>query len=116
MTTTTSRMGNFYNEKSAASELREYRQKGPIPSTRALIEALRAAGVEGATLLDIGGGIGAIQHELLDAGVARATSVDASGPSMRRERRATVAATVAASPTGTATSSSWRSRSPLPTS
>jgi len=30
MTTTTRRMGNFYNEKSAASELRKYRQKGPI--------------------------------------------------------------------------------------
>ena len=31
MTSTTSRMGNFYNEKSAASELRRYRQKGPDP-------------------------------------------------------------------------------------
>jgi magnesium-protoporphyrin O-methyltransferase len=39
---------------------------------------LVAAGVEGATLLDIGGGIGAVQHELLDAGVTHATSVDAS--------------------------------------
>jgi magnesium-protoporphyrin O-methyltransferase len=34
--------------------------------------------VEGATLLDIGGGIGVIQHELLDSGAARATSVEAS--------------------------------------
>jgi 2-polyprenyl-3-methyl-5-hydroxy-6-metoxy-1,4-benzoquinol methylase len=87
MTTTTSRMGNLYNEKSAASELRKYRQKGPIPSTRALIEALKAAGVEGATLLDIGGGIGAIQHELLDAGLARATSVDASRPYLDASRK-----------------------------
>jgi hypothetical protein len=87
MTTITSRMGTFYNEKSAASELRRYRQKGPIPSTRALIEALRAARVEGATLLDIGGGIGAIQHELLDAGLARATSVDASGPYLDASRK-----------------------------
>jgi hypothetical protein len=31
MTTTTSRMGNFYNEKSAASELRRYRQRGRFP-------------------------------------------------------------------------------------
>jgi magnesium-protoporphyrin O-methyltransferase len=43
-----------------------------------LIEALKAEGVEGSTLLDIGGGIGAIQHELLDAGVANVISVDAS--------------------------------------
>jgi magnesium-protoporphyrin O-methyltransferase len=71
-------MGSFYDEKRAASELRKYRERGPIPSTRALIEALKAEGVEDATLLDIGGGIGAIQHELLDAGVTHATRVDAS--------------------------------------
>jgi len=78
MTTTTTAMGCYYDEKRAASQLQSYRDKGPIPSTRALIEALRAEGVEGATLLDIGGGIGAIQHELLEAGVTHATSVDAS--------------------------------------
>jgi 2-polyprenyl-3-methyl-5-hydroxy-6-metoxy-1,4-benzoquinol methylase len=78
MAATTTRMGSFYNEKLAASQLRKYREKGPIPSTRTLIDALKAEAIAGATLLDIGGGIGAIQHELLDAGVARATSVDAS--------------------------------------
>ena len=78
MNTTTTVMETFYDEKRAASEFRKYREKGPIPSTRALIEALKAEGVEDATLLDIGGGIGAIQHELLDAGVTNATSVDAS--------------------------------------
>lgn len=36
--------------------------------------------MEGATFLDIGGGIGAIQHELIDAGASQATSVDASAP------------------------------------
>jgi hypothetical protein len=75
---TTDSMGTFYDEKRAASELRKYREQGPIPSTQALIDALKAEGVEDATLLDIGGGIGAIQHELLDAGVAHVTSVDAS--------------------------------------
>jgi 2-polyprenyl-3-methyl-5-hydroxy-6-metoxy-1,4-benzoquinol methylase len=58
--------------------LRKYREKGPIPSTKALIDALIAEGVEGATVLDIGGGIGAVQHELLAAGAAHVTSVDAS--------------------------------------
>jgi len=43
-----------------------------------LIEALEAEGVEGMTLLDIGGGIGAIQHELLSDGVRSATSIEAS--------------------------------------
>jgi hypothetical protein len=78
VSTTTIAMGSFYDEKRASSELRKYREQGAIPSTRALIEALKAEGVEGATLLDIGGGIGAIQHELLDAGATRATCVEAS--------------------------------------
>jgi magnesium-protoporphyrin O-methyltransferase len=43
-----------------------------------LIDALLAAGVQGLTLLDIGGGIGAIQYELLKAGASQATSVEAS--------------------------------------
>jgi hypothetical protein len=80
MATTTSRMGSFYNQKHAASQLRKYREKGPIASTQTLIDALKTEGVQDATLLDIGGGIGAIQHELLAAGAAHATSVDASAP------------------------------------
>jgi 2-polyprenyl-3-methyl-5-hydroxy-6-metoxy-1,4-benzoquinol methylase len=58
--------------------MRRFQRKGPRKTTRILLEALRAQGVSGATLLDIGGGIGAIQHELLDDGVTEATSVDAS--------------------------------------
>jgi hypothetical protein len=86
MATTTGRMGSFYNEGLAASQLRRYRDKGPIASTQMLIDALKAEGVEGATLLDIGGGIGAIQHELLAAGVAHVTSVDASAPYLEAAR------------------------------
>jgi hypothetical protein len=67
-----------YDEKKAVAELRRYRKKGPNPWTRALVDALVAEGVQGTTLLDIGGGIGAIQHELLAAGSVSATSVDAS--------------------------------------
>jgi SAM-dependent methyltransferase len=84
--TTTSQMETFYNQKKAASELRKYREKGPIPSTKALIDALVAEGVEGATVLDIGGGIGALQHELLAAGAAHVTSVDASGAYLEAAR------------------------------
>lgn len=67
-----------YDERIAAADLRRYRKKGPSPWTRALVEALKSEGVQGTTLLDIGGGIGAIQHELLAAGVVSVTSVDAS--------------------------------------
>ncbi|MBE3039503.1 MAG: class I SAM-dependent methyltransferase, partial [Chloroflexi bacterium] len=50
----------------------------PDKTTRVLIDALKAKGIQGLSLLDIGGGVGAIQHELLDAGVQNATDVDAS--------------------------------------
>ena len=46
--------------------------------TRTLIEAIKAEGIQGQTLLDIGGGVGAIQHELLKAGAASSTGVEAS--------------------------------------
>jgi 2-polyprenyl-3-methyl-5-hydroxy-6-metoxy-1,4-benzoquinol methylase/uncharacterized membrane protein len=75
---TTRDFGHFYNARKAASELRSYRNKGPIPSTKILIDALKTEGVEGASVIDIGGGIGAVQHELLAAAAAHVTSVDAS--------------------------------------
>jgi magnesium-protoporphyrin O-methyltransferase len=78
--------GNFYNARKAASELRRYRDKGPIPSTQILIDAMKAEGVQGATVIDIGGGIGAVQHELLDAGVTHVTSIDASGAYIQAAR------------------------------
>jgi Methyltransferase domain len=68
----------LFNEKEARNRLRDYRKDGPAKTTRMLVEALRAEGVEGMTLLDIGGGVGAIQHELLRSGIERAISVEAS--------------------------------------
>lgn len=70
-----------FNRKAVAKELKEYRKKGlewVDKTTRILIDALQAQGIKGMTLLDIGGGIGVIQHELLKAGVSRATHIDAS--------------------------------------
>jgi len=76
--TTTEQFGSFYDEKRAAADLKRYHEKGARPWTTTLIEALKAEGVEGATLLDIGGGVGVIDHELLAAGVTCAMCVDAS--------------------------------------
>ncbi len=67
-----------FDSWTAASDLRRYRGKGPLPSTRILLQALRREGIGGMTLLDIGGGVGAIHHELLDSGASSATHVDAS--------------------------------------
>jgi magnesium-protoporphyrin O-methyltransferase len=69
---------NTFSTRDAEDDLKRYRDKGPDGTTRALIDAIRAEGIEGASLLDIGGGIGAIQLELLAAGLGRSWSVDAS--------------------------------------
>ena len=67
-----------FDQATARHELKQYRRKGPAKTTRFLIETLQQAGVQGLTLLDIGGGIGAIQHELLKAGASQGAHVDAS--------------------------------------
>ena len=54
----------FFDQKEASRELKGYREKGPAKSTQMLIDAIEADGIEDKTLLDIGGGVGAIQHEL----------------------------------------------------
>ena len=69
---------NTFSTKDAEADLQRYRKDGPDATTRALIDAIRGEGIEGASLLDIGGGIGAIQLQLLAAGLERSSSVDAS--------------------------------------
>jgi hypothetical protein len=69
---------NTFDAKTAECDLKRYQKNGPDGTTRSLIDAIVAEGVQGATLLDIGAGIGAIQLALLDAGAASATSVDAT--------------------------------------
>jgi 2-polyprenyl-3-methyl-5-hydroxy-6-metoxy-1,4-benzoquinol methylase len=68
----------LFNEKAAAKELIKYRAKGSDKTTRMLIDAIKAEDVKGRSLLDIGGGVGAIQHSLLSAGAEQALDVDAS--------------------------------------
>ncbi len=66
-----------FDEDVARGDLRRYRRSGPNPTTRLLRDAvLRAGG--GASLLDIGAGIGALSFELLARGLTRACAVDAS--------------------------------------
>jgi len=67
-----------FGPKLAAVELRRYHRRGPRPTARLLIRGLRVNLPAEATLLDIGGGIGAIHHELLDRGVTRAWEVEPS--------------------------------------
>lgn len=67
-----------FNHESALKELKKYRTKGPSKTTRYLIDYLVTKGIENKTLIDIGGGVGTIQHELLKNGLASVISIEAS--------------------------------------
>lgn len=62
----------------AIEDIEAYQNDGPIETTRMLAEGLKAEGVQGMTMLDIGGGIGALEYELLRAGVVSVVNVEAS--------------------------------------
>jgi magnesium-protoporphyrin O-methyltransferase len=65
-----------FSERGARSQARSYRRNGLDTTSRRIVELLKEQGVDGLTLLEVGGGIGAIQIELLKAGLARAVSVE----------------------------------------
>ena len=70
---------HLFDARVARRDLRRFRRRGPNAVTRALLTAVcDAAPSPAPDLLDIGGGIGAIHHRLLEQGFARATQVDAS--------------------------------------
>ena len=68
----------FFNRKEAARNVRSYRRRGLDPMASSMVEHLIASGVDELDVLEVGGGIGAIQLELLKAGVARTTNVELS--------------------------------------
>jgi len=78
---------SVFDETLAEGELDKARRRGPRKTTRMLIDALRARGVNGKTLLDIGGGVGTIQHQLLALGVKEAVDVDASSAYLKIARK-----------------------------
>lgn len=77
----------IFDEKMAADDLDRYRGRGPDRTTQILIDMIRSVGLRNATLLDIGGGIGVIDHELIVDDVAdQAVLVDASRPALEAAR------------------------------
>ena len=66
----------LFGEKTAANDARKYRRKGPDPMARSLARRAGTRGVEGASVLEIGGGVGQVALELLKAGAASAEVVE----------------------------------------
>lgn len=66
----------IFGPKAVDRDVRRYVRKGLLPSARWVFERLRAAPLEGRSVLEIGGGIGDLQIELLQAGAAHATNIE----------------------------------------
>jgi SAM-dependent methyltransferase len=69
---------DFFGDRIARRNIRKYRRSGPYGTTKRLLAALEQADVPKETLLDVGGGIGMIAHEMLATGTSHAVIVDAS--------------------------------------
>ncbi|RIK30173.1 MAG: hypothetical protein DCC56_07490 [Anaerolineae bacterium] len=67
-----------FTEAEAKADAKHYRKRGPAKQTQLILEAIRSLGLRDASLLDVGGGIGTIHHELLKDVAKEATHVDAS--------------------------------------
>lgn len=75
-----------FDPRRAEDDRDRYRREGPDATTRMLLGLIRRYGVAGATILDIGGGIGVIDLELLREGAGHAVLVDASEASLKVAR------------------------------
>jgi 16S rRNA G966 N2-methylase RsmD len=80
----------FFGERFAGRVARRYRRRGLDRTAREIVDFLAARGIAGATVLEIGGGVGEIQIELLKRGARRTVNLELSG-AHEREARALLA-------------------------
>jgi 2-polyprenyl-3-methyl-5-hydroxy-6-metoxy-1,4-benzoquinol methylase len=74
----------FFNQRFARRLANRYRKRGLDPTAQTMVEFLRELGIEGASVLEVGGGVGEIEIELLQAGAARAQNLELS-PAYQQE-------------------------------
>ena len=67
-----------FDEESAKNHAQEYRESGLDGASAAMLATLVDRGIDGARVVDFGGGIGAFSLELLKAGAAEAVNVELS--------------------------------------
>ncbi len=80
---------NTFGEDSARSDVKDYRKHGPAKHTKLILQAVRSLNLRDAELLDIGGGVGTIHHELLEDVAEKAMHVDASSAYLKEAKAET---------------------------
>ena len=76
----------FFGARVAARAARRYREKGLDKTAQRIVGFLASHGIQGATVLEIGGGVGELEIELLERGAARAVNLELS-PAYEDEAR-----------------------------
>jgi magnesium-protoporphyrin O-methyltransferase len=76
----------FFNQRFARRLANRYRRRGLDPTAQTMVQYLEGLSLEGAIVLEIGGGLGEIEIELLKAGAARAQNLELS-PAYEQEAR-----------------------------
>ncbi|MBC8376810.1 MAG: methyltransferase [FCB group bacterium] len=68
----------LFGPEKARRDLKRYLHKGPDKTTELMLRSIRDAKLNNVQLLDIGGGIGVLHHELFKDTINRAVHVEAS--------------------------------------
>src|SRR5829696_7209821 len=68
----------FFSAGFARRRAERYRRRGLDPTAAQMVDFLEQRGITGATVLEVGGGVGEIQVELLRRGAARAVNLELS--------------------------------------
>ncbi len=76
----------FFGPRFARRVAKRYRKRGLDKTARRMVRFLEQRGIEGATVLEVGGGVGEIHIELLKRGAARAVNLELS-PAYDEEAR-----------------------------
>jgi protein-L-isoaspartate O-methyltransferase len=74
----------FFGPRFARRVARRYRRRGLDKTAARMVGFLAESGVEGATVLEVGGGVGEIQIELMKRGAERSVNLELS-PAYERE-------------------------------
>jgi 2-polyprenyl-3-methyl-5-hydroxy-6-metoxy-1,4-benzoquinol methylase len=69
---------DFFTPRLARRAAKRYREKGLDKTAQRMVAFLKERGIEGATVLEVGGGVGEIQIELLKRGAAHAVNLELS--------------------------------------
>ena len=80
----------FFGERFAGRVAKRYRKRGLDRTSQRIVDFLAERGIAGATVLEIGGGVGEIQIELLKRGARSTVNLELSG-AYEREARALLA-------------------------